>query len=130
MNTSMALAELLKSNDSLQDIQVTVSGKEFTFYFKYLTILEKVRIKQFCVKTTTTINPDGSKSVKHEEQEELFPIYLILEKALNKDGTRMFSTTSRDDYNTIASLPAGVASTIAYYMSLDVMNNLEVKDDE
>lgn len=130
MDTAKALAELIKQNDSLQDISVNIAGQEFCFYFKYLTILEKLRIKQMCVKSVTTINPDGSKTVKHEENEELYPVYLILEKALNKDGSKMFSMTSKDDYAAVAGLPAGVASTIAYYMSLDVFGNMEVAQDE
>ena len=130
MDTAKLLGELVKSNDSLQDISVNIAGQEFSFYFKYLTILEKLRIKQMCVKSVTTINADGSKTVKHEENEELYPVYLILEKALNEDGSKMFSMTSKDDYATVAGLPAGVASTIAYYMSLDVFGNMEVAQDE
>jgi len=127
--TAKLLMEAVKSNDSMQSIDFVIGGKEFSFKFRYLTMLEKMRIKQMCVKTTETINTDGSKTVKHEEQEHLYPIYLILEKALNEDGKRVFSSTNKEHYNTIASLPVGVSSLVAYEMSQDIFGNLEVQQD-
>ena len=80
------LQELVKSNDSLQTIEFNFMEKDFKFYYKYLTLLEKARIEQFCVKRKVTYNPDGTKTETYEKDEEMYPVHLIIEKALNEDG--------------------------------------------
>lgn len=130
METAKALAEILKSNDSLQDIEFKLGEKTFKFYYRYLTILEQVRIKQHCIKPVTNINADGSTTVTHEENENLYPIYLIIEKALDSDGKRLFSATNKEHYNTIATMPSGLISFIAYQMSADILGTLEVEKDD
>lgn len=127
--TAKLLAEAVKSNDALQTIEFVVGGKEFKFWFRYLTMLEQIRVKQFCVKTTEIIAANGNKTVKHEEQEHLYPIYLILEKALDEDGKRVFSSTNPAHFDTISRLPSGVASVVAYEMSKDIFGTLEVAHD-
>ncbi len=117
-------AELLKAQDSLSKIEFKLGSENFTFNFRYLTLLEKVRIEQMCIKPTTTINVDGSTDKKFEKQEHLVPIHTILEKALNEDGKRVFSHTNPKHFKLISDFPAGIASMIAYEMSFDVMGTL------
>lgn len=124
------LQELLKAQDNLQDITFNFNGKEYKFYFRYLTLLEKVRIEQMSTKRNTIIKEDGSREEKYEKQEHLIPIHTIIEKALDKDGKRLFSHTKPDDFKTISLLPAALSSMIAYQMSLDIFGNMEPKDDD
>lgn len=118
-------AELLKANDNLSQIEIRIVDENFTFYFKYLTLLEKVRIEQMCIKSVTKINTDGSKSVTYELQDHLIPIHTILEKALDKDGKRLFSHTNLEHFNIVSNLPAAAASVIAYEMSIDIFGTLK-----
>lgn len=127
--TDKLLQEILKSQDSLQTIEFEINNQQFNFHFRYLTLLEKARIEQMCVKPNITINEDGSKATKYEKQDHLYPIHLILEKALDKDGKRLFSHTNSKHFDIISKLPAGVASYVAYQMSIDIMGNLEKESD-
>lgn len=122
--------ELLKAHDNLQDIEFRFNGKDFKFYFRYLTLLEKYRIEGFATKLITTIHEDGSKTEKHEKQDHLIPIHTIIEKALDKDGKRLFSHTNTDDFKTISLMPAALASLIAYEMGRDIFGTLELKGKE
>ena len=124
-----ALLELLKSNDNLQDVEFNILGTNHKWYFRYLTLLEKVRIEQMCVKTKETIHENGNKTVEYEKQEHLIPIHTILEKALDENGKRLFSHTNPNDFELIAKLPAGIASYISYQMSLDIMGTLSEDKD-
>ena len=123
-------SELLKAQDQLQDISFKFNGKDFKFYFRYLTLLEKVRIDQMSTKVVTTINDNGSRSDKHEKQDHLIPIHTIIEKALDEDGKRLFSHTKQDDFKTVSMLPAALASYVAYEMSRDIFGTLELKEDD
>jgi len=127
--TDKLLQEILKAQDSLQTIDFEINSQQFNFHFRYLTLLEKARIEQMCVKANMIVNEDGSKTTKYEKQDHLYPIHLILEKALDKDGTRLFSHTNSKHFDIISKLPAGVASYVAYQMSIDIMGNLEDKDE-
>lgn len=127
--TDLLLQELLKTQDRLQTIEFELNKTQFRFYFNYLTLLEKARIEQMCVKTVTTIRDNGAKNISYEKQDHLYPIHLILEKALNKDGARLFSHTNPKDFDIISKLPAGIASYVAYQMSIDIMSNLEKDGD-
>ena len=120
--------ELLKAQDNLQTIEFKINDEQFTFYYRYMTLLEKTRIEQMCVKPYTEVKEDGTKKVTYEKQEHLIPIHTMLEKALDKDGKRLFSHTKKQDFDIISKLPVGVASYIAYEMSLDIFGTLEVKD--
>ena len=122
--------ELLKAQDQLQDIAFNFNGKEYKWYFRYLTLLEKVRIDQMCMKLETAIHDNGSTTNKHTKQEHLIPIHTIIEKALDEDGKRLFSHTKTDDFKTISLLPAGLASMLAYQMSVDIFGNMTPKDDD
>jgi len=124
------LQELIKAQDNLQDIAFKFNGKEYKFYFRYLTLLEKFRIEQMATKLVTTIREDGSKIEKHEKQDHLIPIHTIIEKALDKDGKRLFSHTNTDDFKTISMMPAALASLIAYEMGRDIFGTLELKGKE
>lgn len=124
------LNELLKSQDNLQDITFNFNDKEYKFYFRYLTLLEKVRIEQMAVKLNITINPDGSRVEKHEKQDHLVPIHTIIEKALDVDGKRLFSHTNPEHFKTISMLPAGLASLAAYEMSRDIFGTLTPKAED
>lgn len=130
MGDSTLLVELLKAQDDLQNIDFEINGKKFTYYFRYMTLLEKSRIEQMCIKTVTTINDDGSKVVKHEKQDDMTPIHTIIEKALNKDGTRMYSHTNAEHIKEVSLLPIQVASEVAYMMTVDVFGTLDAKDGE
>jgi hypothetical protein len=123
--TNNLLQEILKAQDNLQTIEFEINKQQFKFYFNYLTLLEKARIEQMCVKNVSTINEDGSRTNKYEKQDHLYPIHLILEKALDEDGKRLFSHTNKEHFDIISKLPAGVASYIAYQMSIDIMGNLK-----
>ena len=124
------LQELTKAQDNLQDITFTFSDKEYKFYFRYLTLLEKVRIEQMATKLNTTINADGSRTEKYEKQDHLIPIHTIIEKALDEDGKRLFSHTNPEHFKTISLMPAGLASLLAYEMSKDIFGTLSPKADD
>lgn len=123
------IAEILKAQDSLQTIEFKFAEEDYKFYFRYLTLLEKARIEQMCIKTVTTIDEHGKKVVSHEKQDHLQPIHIILEKALDEDGKRLYSHTNREHFDAISKLPAGLASFIALKMSMDVMGNLKGNED-
>ena len=124
------LQELIKAQDNLQDISFTFAGKEYKWHFRYLTLLEKVRIEQQSVKLETTTNTDGSSTNKYTKQDHLIPIHTIVEKALDEDGKRLFSHTNPEHFKTISMLPAGLASMIAYQLSKDIFGNMTPKDKD
>ncbi len=123
------LQELIKAQDNLQDFTFTFAGNEYKWCFRYLTLLEKVRIEQMSTKLNTTINDNGSKIEKYEKQDHLIPIHTIIEKALDEDGKRLFSHTNPEHFKTISLMPAALASMIAYQMSRDIFGNMTKKDD-
>ena len=118
-------AELLKLQDNLNNVELKIGNEKFTFYFRYLTLLEKVRIEQMSIKTVNIMKDDGSSEVKHEKQEHLVPIHTIIEKALDEEGKRLFSHTNPEHFKLISSFPAGASSYIAYQMSLDIFGTME-----
>lgn len=122
------LAEIVKAQDNLQNIEFKFNKKDFKFFYRYLTLLEKVRIEQMCVKRIEEIKDDGSISVKYEKQDHLIPIHTIIEKSLDENGKRIFSHTNPKHFETISKLPAGLASYIAYNMQLDIMGNMEINN--
>lgn len=126
------LQELIKAQDNLQNITFRFGDGEYAWYFRYLTLLEKVRIEQMSVKLTSTYNSDGSRVDKYEKQDHLIPIHTIIEKALDKDGKRLFSHTNPDHFETISKMPAALASMVAYEMSRDVFGSMtpKAKDDK
>lgn len=124
------LTELVKAQDNLQDITFNFNGKEYKFYFRYLTLLEKVRIEQMSMKLNSTINADGSRTDKYEKQDHLIPIHTIIEKALDEDGKRLFSHTNPEHFKTVSLLPAALASLVAYEMSRDIFGNMTPKEDD
>ena len=123
--TDRLLAEIAKSQDTLTDIKFTLGEEPFTFCFRYLTLLEKVRIEQMCTKPVTTIGVDGVASTKFEKQDHLIPIHTILEKALDEDGKKLFSHHDRKHFQLISDFPAALASMVAYNMSLDVFGSMK-----
>jgi len=123
-------AELLKAQDNLSEVKFSLNGNEFVMYFKYLTLLEKVRIEQMSIKTITSVKDDGSKEVKYEKQDHLIPIHTIIEKALDKDGKRLFSHTNQEHFKMVSNFPSGLASMIAYEMSMDILGTLGAVEDE
>lgn len=118
-------ADILKSYDNLNDIKFRVNGKEYTFYYRYMTILEHARINAKCIKQNILIKDDGSKEIKEEKQDHLFPVYTILEKALDKDGKKLYSLTDKQAFDTISKMDLKLVSLIAAEMSLDVTGNLK-----
>lgn len=123
------IAEILKAQDNLQTLEFEFMGQKYKWYFRYLTLLEKVRIEQMCVKAKTTINDNGSQTVEYEKQEHLTPIHTILEKALDKDGKRIFSHTNPQHFDIISKLPAGLATYISLHMSSDIFGTLKGDKD-
>ncbi len=124
------LAELLKAQDNLQKIEFVINNVQFEYYFRYMTLLEKSRIEQMAVKSITIINDDGSKIVKYEKQDNMIPIHTILEKALDKEGNRLYSHTNSKHIKEVSLLPVQVASEIAYVMTIDIFGNMKPLDDE
>jgi len=122
-------AELVKAQDNLNDVVVKVGTQEFSFFFRYLTLLEKVRIEQMCIKVNSITNTDGSIETKHEKQDHLIPIHTILEKALDSEGKRLFSHTNPEHFKLISDLPAGASSYLAYEMSLDIFGTMKETTD-
>ena len=118
-------ADILKSHDTLQNIEFKINNKEYTFYYRYLTVLEHTRIKIACTKENVIIKENGSKEIKTQENEHLYPIYTILEKSLDKDGNKLFSLTSLDDFQKISKLPFNLVSFIASEMSFDITGNIK-----
>jgi hypothetical protein len=127
---NILLAELVKSLDNLQTLEFEFGGKKFKWFFKYLSLLERARINQFCVKAVTTYNENGTKTTKYEKDDNLFPIHLIIEKALNKDGKKIFSHTNTQDFKTISSLPFQLAIHIASHMTPDVFGTMDDENKE
>jgi hypothetical protein len=130
MGDNKLLVELLKAQDNLQVVDFEINNKKFSYYFRYMTLLEKTRVEQMCVKTVTTFNDDGSKVVKHEKQENMTPIHTILEKALNKKGDRLYSHTNSEHFKEVSLLPIQVASEVAYMMTIDIFGNLNPEEEE
>ena len=124
------LQELIKAQDNLQDITFKFGDTDYVWYFRYLTLLEKVRIEQMSIKINTTINADGSRVDKYEKQDHNIPIHTIVEKALDKDGNRLFSHTNPDHFKTISLMPAALASLLAYEMSRDIFGSMTPKEDK
>jgi hypothetical protein len=127
---NILLTELVKAQDNLQDISFNFAGKEYSWHFRYLTLLEKVRIEQMSTKLVTTIASDGNSTNKYEKQDHLIPISTIIEKALDADGKRLFSHTNPDHFKTISLMPAALASLLAYEMSKDIFGNMTPKEKE
>jgi len=123
------LLELMKSQDQLSDIRFSFKGEEYVFYYRYLTLLEKVRIEQMCVKRTHVINEDGSTSISYDKQEWANPIHTILEKVLDSKGKRLFSHTNPEHFKTISLLPAELATYIALEMAVDITGNLKEENN-
>ncbi len=124
------LKELLKSQDNLQDISFTFADKEYSWKFRYLTLLEKVRIEQMATKLNRTINEDGSEINKYEKQDHLIPIHTIIEKALDSDGKRLFTHTNPEHFRAVSLMPAGLASLLAYEMSKDIFGTFTPKVED
>ena len=118
------LADILKAHDTLNTIEFTINDNKYKFYFRHLTILEHTRIKLACIKTNTFIRDDGSKETKQEEDEHLYPIYTILEKALDENGKKLYSITNRDDFAMFSKMQFALLSQIAAEMSFDVTGNI------
>ena len=123
-------AEILKAQDNLQTIDFKLNDEKFTFCYRYLTLLQKVRIEQMCVKPFTTIGTDGETTVEQKKQDHMIPIHTILECALDEDGKKLFSHTNPEHVKLITSFPAGLASYIAYEMSLDIFGSMKPSKDE
>lgn len=124
------LTELVKAQDNLQDISFTFADKEYKWYFRYLTLLEKVRIEQMSIKRNTTIGTDGTSTETYEKQDHLIPIHTIIEKALDEDGKRLFSHVKTEHFKTISLMPAAMASLLAYEMSKDIFGSMTPKEKE
>lgn len=124
MDKNILFADILKAYDHLNVITFKVLGNEYKFYYRHLTILEHTRIKIASIKKTTTINADGSTTEREEEQKHLYPLYTILEKALDENGKKLFSLTSKDDYDKISKLPMELLSMISAEMSFDITGNI------
>jgi len=118
-------ADILKSHDALQNIEFKINDNTYTFYYRYLTVLEHTRIKIACTKENVIIKPDGSKEIKTQENEHLYPVYTILEKALDEEGNKLFSLTSIDDFQKINKMPFNLISFIASEMSFDITGNIK-----
>ena len=118
-------ADILKFYDNLNEIKFKLNNQEYIFYYKYLTILEHARINSRCIKQNVLVKDDGSKEIKEEKQDHLFPIYVILEKALDKDGNKIFSLTDKEAFNMISKMPFELTSYIAAQMSVDITGNLQ-----
>jgi len=123
--TKELLADVIKAHDHLNEIKFKVSGTQYIFYYRYMTILEHTRINLACTKETTYIAENGKKEVRKEKQEHLFPIYTILEKALDKDGKKLFSLTDKEAFEIFSKMDLKLLSLIAAEMSLDITGNLE-----
>ena len=123
-------AELLKAQDNLSEIEVKIGTEKLIFYFRYLTLLEKVRIEQMCIKTVQETKTDGSVTIKYEKQDHLIPSHTNVEKALDAEGKRLFSHTKPDDFTTVSLLPAGLASLLAYEMSRDIFGSMTPKAED
>lgn len=124
------IIELLKKDDNLQDVKFTFNDTNYIWYFKYLTLLEKARIDEMSAKLQVTIDKNGNKTEEYKKQEYMIPIHTIIEKALDVEGKRLFSHTNPDHIEAIGNMPAGMASMIAYQMSLDIFGTLDMNKDD
>jgi len=123
------LAELLKAQDNLSEIKFNFNSTDYVFYYRYITLLEKARIEQMRTKSHTRVKDDGSRETTYEKQDWVYPIHLILEKALAKNGKRLFSHTNPKHFDIISKLPAQLATYIAVEMSADILGTLKGEND-
>ncbi len=119
-------AELVKAQDNLSEISFKLGDETFSFYYKYLTLLEKVRIEQMSTSITQVVNADGTSTQRHEKKDHLIPIHTIIEKALDKDSKRVFSHTNPEHFKMVSDFPAGLSSRIAYEMSIDIFGTMKM----
>jgi len=123
MNNKLFL-DILKAYENLNEIRFKVSGNEYLYYYKHMTILEHARINMRCQKQTVTIKNDGTKEIKEEKQEHLFPVYTILEKALDENGKKLYSMTDKEAFDNLIKMDIKLISMIAAEMALDITGNL------
>ena len=100
--TETLLAEITKGQDSLSEVEFTLNEEKFKFNYRYLTLLEKVRIEQLCIKVSKNIDSDGAVTTTMDKQDHLIPIYTILEKSLDKDGKKLFSPTNPQHFKLVS----------------------------
>ena len=122
-------AEIVKAKDNLQTIEFNLNDQHFTFYYRYLTLLQKVRIEQLSTSAYTVVNTDGTSTTTHEKKDYLIPIHTILECSLDEDGKKLFSGSNPEHFKLISSFPAALSSYIAYEQSLDVFGSMTPKKD-
>lgn len=118
--TDKLLKELLKLQESPSVLTIKIGSEEFTFRYKYMTIFEDAQIKHLSKKTRVTYSPDGTPTEREELQEHLVPIYTVLIKSLNEDGSKVFNPTNPKDFDIVKQMPYGALSQIAVAMSLMV----------
>ena len=117
-------ADILKAHDNLNKIEFKVSGNQYTFYYRHLTILEHTRIKLNCITRNEYVKTDGSKNIKEEENDHLYPLNCILEKALDENGKRLFSSTNTDHKQMLMKMSFDLLSYIAAEMAFDITGNI------
>jgi len=106
-------------------VEFKISNEQFEFYYKYLTYFEKQRIINASTSTVKNTDSSGSISKTEEIQDEKIPIYTILEMARDKEGKKLFSLTSKQDYEKISKMEWALVSHLATVMTYDILSELE-----
>jgi len=123
------LAEITKTQDDLNRIDFKLNDEQFTFYFTYLTLLQKVKIEQLATVPHTTIKTDGSQTTKFEKQDYMIPIYTILVKAKDENGKDIFNANDPLHKKLISDFPASLSSYVAYELSKDIFGSLGIGEE-
>lgn len=116
----------LQHDNNLYDIAFKVNDIDYTFYFKPLTLWEHVRINNACKRTITNVDNEGNKEIKEVVDSDLYPVYVILEKAMDKNGVKLFTLTDTNMRDTLyKKFPYDLLSIVASEMSLNVTQAME-----
>lgn len=121
--------DINKAHDRLQSIEFKINETVYKFYYKYMTVLENQRIESLILKDEVTYEQDGTKTVRKVRNNELYPVYVVLEKALDENGKRLFSHTDMEMRETLFKMEYGLLSYIASQMAFDVMGNIQALQD-
>lgn len=110
--------DIKAENEKLNKIEFGVKGNRHTFHFTQMTYYEKQRIINKSTKTITKIDVQKNKTVMEEIQDDLIPIYTIIEMAKDKDGKKLYSLTNKEHFDIISKFEWNLLSYIAATIGL------------
>jgi len=123
--TSQLFAAIQRASEELNKVEFKVNKEQFEFHYRYLTYFEKQRVINASTKVTKHTAKSGEITTREEVQDELIPIYTILEMARDEEGKKLFSLTSREDYEKISKMEWSLVSHLATVMTYDILSEME-----